>query len=140
MSVCLFKFLNIHISLTNHWRTSYIKILSVSGNRNVLYFLNWLYKDATIYLDRKYKKYLLLKDYMNKIANNPRQLNNKTSLYKGVHSILLKNGKKYEASIKFKNKIIHLGRFLNEKDAAIAYNNKAKELLGDKAVLNNIGS
>lgn len=32
-----------------------------SGNRKVEKILDWMYKDSTIYLDRKYKKYLQLK-------------------------------------------------------------------------------
>jgi len=31
--------------------------LSIGGNKQVIRFLDWLYKDATIYLDRKYNKY-----------------------------------------------------------------------------------
>lgn len=40
------------------------------------------------------------------------------------------------ARIKYKNKIITLGNFTNEKDAANAYNIKARELYGERAVLN----
>ena len=32
--------------------------LSIGGNKQVLKILNWLYKDATIYLPRKYNKYI----------------------------------------------------------------------------------
>jgi hypothetical protein len=35
--------------------------IRVSGNRQVLILMNWLYKDATIYMERKYQKYLELK-------------------------------------------------------------------------------
>jgi len=31
--------------------------ISVSGNRQVLRLMDWLYKDATIYMERKYQKY-----------------------------------------------------------------------------------
>lgn len=37
--------------------------LKINGNRNVSMFLDWLYEDATIYLDRKYKKYQEFKNY-----------------------------------------------------------------------------
>jgi hypothetical protein len=34
------------------------RTLKISGKNNVLNILDWLYKDATVYLDRKYNKYL----------------------------------------------------------------------------------
>ena len=34
--------------------------ISIAGNRQISHFLDWLYKDATIYLDRKYALYLQL--------------------------------------------------------------------------------
>ena len=37
--------------------------LSVGGNLQVMKALDWLYKDATIYLPRKYEKYLEFKNY-----------------------------------------------------------------------------
>lgn len=43
----------------------------------------------------------------------------------------------YIARIKFKNKIIVLGSFNTEEEAAYAYNIKAAELFGRNAVLNN---
>lgn len=36
----------------------------ISGKNKCLTFLNWLYQDATIYMDRKYQKYLLLKNIL----------------------------------------------------------------------------
>lgn len=44
----------------------------------------------------------------------------------------------YVARIKFNNKILVLGSFENERDAAQAYNRKALELYGDKAVINYV--
>ncbi len=35
------------------------RMLTIDGNIQVLNFLDWLYKDATIFLKRKYEKYLL---------------------------------------------------------------------------------
>lgn len=46
---------------------------------------------------------------------------------------------KWHAQICFNNKRIFIGYFENKLDAAIAYNNKAKELFGDFANLNIIG-
>lgn len=44
----------------------------------------------------------------------------------------------YSARIKFQNKIINLGSFSNELDAAKAYNTKAIELYGHRAKINNV--
>jgi hypothetical protein len=44
-------------------------ILKLSGNQKVINFLDWLYEGSTIHLDRKYKKYLELKDM---VISNPR--------------------------------------------------------------------
>ena len=38
-------------------RETNTRALKLSGNKNVLDFLNWLYEDAAFYMERKYKKY-----------------------------------------------------------------------------------
>ncbi len=57
-----------------------------------------------------------------------------SSKYKGVS--WYKTTKKWSAAIEKNNKQFHLGCFNNEKDAAMAYDAKAKELFGDFAYLN----
>jgi hypothetical protein len=59
-----------------------------------------------------------------------------SSLYKGVS--FNKNANKWQAYIKT-DKRIHLGYFIKEIEAALAYNQKAKELFGNFALLNNLG-
>jgi hypothetical protein len=59
---------------------------------------------------------------------------NKTSAFKGVY--FNRNYKKWYARIKMNHKQIHIGAFEIETDAAIAYDDKAKELFGKFAVLN----
>jgi hypothetical protein len=49
-----------------------------------------------------------------------------------------KDRNKYRAKITFNNKIIYIGSYNTELEAVIAYNEKATELLGDKAKLNKI--
>jgi hypothetical protein len=44
----------------------------------------------------------------------------------------------FKSRIKHNKKVYHLGTFDNPRDAAIAYNQKALELFGDKARLNNL--
>jgi hypothetical protein len=46
--------------------------------------------------------------------------------------------KKWKAYFRYNRKIINLGSFKTEIEAAIAYNKKAIEMLGDKAILNII--
>ena len=59
-----------------------------------------------------------------------------TSKYKGV--IWRKDSHKWRARIRFENKLINLGHFINEIDAARAYDKKAIELFGEFARLNNV--
>lgn len=45
-------------------RDNNIRYISIGGRHQVKTLLDWIYKDSTIYLDRKFHKYqLLLKDY-----------------------------------------------------------------------------
>ena len=46
---------------------------NINGNRNIEKILNWIYKDANLYLDRKYNKYLLLLE-QNKITDEDKTL------------------------------------------------------------------
>ena len=59
---------------------------------------------------------------------------NGSSKYKGVS--WNKKQKQWSAAIEKNNKQFHLGYFNNEKDAAMAYDAKAKELFGQFAYLN----
>lgn len=59
---------------------------------------------------------------------------NSTSKYKGVSWD--KDRKKWLARIYHLGKTYHIGRYNTENDAAIAYNNKARELFGEYARLN----
>lgn len=67
-------------------------------------------------------------------ANKRVQKNKKSSKYKGV----FKRGKRFRVMIGFENKLIRLGTFDCEKEAAMVYNKKAKELFGEFALLNNL--
>jgi len=67
------------------------------------------------------------------LANRGKQTNN-TSGYKGV--FWSKNNKNWFAQIGFANRDIRIGTFDNPKDAARAYDEKARELFGGFAVTN----
>lgn len=62
---------------------------------------------------------------------------NKTSAYKGVYAA--RHGKPWVATIKVNGRTIHLGKFLNEIDAASAYDSAAKHHFGEFARLNFSG-
>lgn len=65
---------------------------------------------------------------------NKRSDKNTTSKYKGVS----KHYKKWIAHIKVNSKVLHLGSFTYEDDAALAYNWAAKKHFGEFAKLNII--
>jgi len=67
---------------------------------------------------------------------NARIPSHNTSGYKGV--TYFKRDGRYRAYIKIDQKQYHLGYFNTKEEAAIAYNNKAAEVFGEFALLNNI--
>lgn len=68
--------------------------------------------------------------------NKRKTFNNKTIKYKGVH--FNKYNNKWRVRISLNNKLIHLGYFNTEEIAALAYNEKAKELFGDFCYMNEV--
>jgi hypothetical protein len=58
-----------------------------------------------------------------------------TSKFKGVVS---RPKDKWEANIRANNKLLYLGTFSSEIDAALAYNDAAQRLHGDFAILNDV--
>jgi hypothetical protein len=75
-----------------------------------------------------------------RIANQNQNQHNRranlvgTSIYKGVSK--QKNVKKYKAQIMAENKLIYIGMFSSEIEAAKAYDEMAKKLHGEFACLN----
>jgi hypothetical protein len=67
---------------------------------------------------------------------NRKSTKNSSSVYKGVS--LNKKLNKWVVNITKDYKTIYLGLFENEIDAALAYNQKAKQLYGEYALLNNV--
>lgn len=68
---------------------------------------------------------------MNRVSNK-----NSSSIYKGVS--YAKRYKKWQSRIIFDRKTIFLGYFINEKDAAIAYNKMAEKIFKEYALLNEV--
>lgn len=73
--------------------------------------------------------------------NNHNQIKRKycSSNYKGVTYFKFgKRIKRWKTQIKINNKETHVGYYMTQEEAAMAYNNKAKEHFGEFALLNNI--
>jgi hypothetical protein len=76
----------------------------------------------------------LIKEYI-KNPYVPNQARSKgTSKYLGVSYV--KRGNKWQAKMRVGKKIIHIGYYKTEEDAAIARDKKARELLGPSIKLN----
>jgi hypothetical protein len=69
-------------------------------------------------------------------ANHKKHRDGITSRYRGVS--LHKTSKKFRAAIVFNDKQKHLGLFVNEEDAARAFNKAATEYFGEFASLNDV--
>lgn len=112
------KILNIHVSITIK-KNNKIREATISGGIQTIKFLDWIYNNATIYLHRKHDKYKDLKPYLES-RRKP-----KSSKYYGVS---LNQNNKYHCYYCIGRKSNYIGQFLNEKDAAIAYDKKIIEL------------
>lgn len=71
------------------------------------------------------------------VKSQLRRIGNKISSSKYLGVKRLPNGR-YRSTIQVSKVKYHIGIFKNETEAAMAYNKKAKELLGENAVLNEI--
>lgn len=67
---------------------------------------------------------------------NARPRNKATSRYKGVHWNSYHG--LWSANIQANNRKVYLGRYVTQKDAALAYNDAAKKYFGEFALLNEI--
>jgi hypothetical protein len=70
------------------------------------------------------------------ISNRKKQRNPTTSQYKGVH--LDKARGKWHAKLRSHGRMVHIGYFTSEEDAAQAYNEAARKHFGEFARLNVI--
>lgn len=61
--------LDINCCIRKHPKSPKINLLYIYGGKQTEIFGDWLYKNATIYLKRKYDKYLLIKNRPNKRVN-----------------------------------------------------------------------
>lgn len=68
--------------------------------------------------------------------NRIRDLNFKSSKYHGVYRKKGLRNKSWCASIRVKKKLLHIGYFLTEEDAAKAYDLMSKKYFGEFAIIN----
>lgn len=85
-------------------------------------------------LDNRKENLRICNDSQNSM-NRIKPKHAKLSSYKGVFKT--KNGK-WVAQLKYKKKNHYLGRFKTEEEAALAYNEKAEEIFGGFACLNQV--
>lgn len=121
------------------------RINSSNGEANYQYMHRLILgiKDSKIWvdhingnrLDNRKENLRICSTYEN--AWNSKKSVNKTSIYKGVIAYTSRHGRKsWRARITYCGNQISLGLFNSEIEAAIAYNNKAIELFGSYANLN----
>jgi hypothetical protein len=112
------------------------------GNRKMAYLHRFImeatpeqevdHKDHDTLNNQKYNLRCCL-PYQNKA--NGRLPRSNTSGYKGI--VLLESGR-WSARVKYRGKTHYAGTYVTKEEAARAYNEKAKELLGEFAYLNDV--
>ena len=87
-------------------------------------------------LPSDFEKLKELSDIVQVIKNPPAKKSKGNTGYRGVH--YRKDNNRYRSKIDHNNKTIVIGYYDSAEEAAIAYNEKAKELKGGNAILNKI--
>lgn len=108
--------------------------IACGNQENVVRFLNLIYKNANIYLDRKYKKY---QEFINsrKLVDNNHLTNHnfnniRSDNTSGATGVNWQNNiQKWVARIQIDGKLINLGCFTNFNDAVQARKNAEKKYL-----------
>jgi hypothetical protein len=120
----------IHVTIQPHWRTSYIKILSINGNQNVYLFLKRLYDGATIYLNRKFLKYMEFKRWYESRL--------KFSVSIKPFGIEKTTSGKFSVRIKHHDNRTYLGCYETEQEAAKVYDAALIEIHGENCITNQM--
>lgn len=102
-------------------------VIKWSGKRQIKIFYDWFYNSSNVFLERK-------KEKMEEIL---RTTEKRSSIFHGVtwHKTL----QKWNAYLWVKSKRIHLGYFIDEKQAALAYDEAIQKYNKPKYKLNNVG-
>lgn len=117
-----------------------MKAITVDGKRKTQYMHNVILNGKGIdHIDRNgcnNQKSNLRFCTQSENGMNRTKMENASSIFKGV--CFNKSAKKWMVRIQINSKVIYLGLFASEIEAAKAYNAKAIELFGEFANLNNI--
>lgn len=123
-------------------KTGYVYRYSTGDNHKLLHRLICNVTETKVHVDHKDRNKLnCTRDNLRVCTNQANSRNRAkragvTSRFKGVS--WEKRVKKWRATIFLNYRQIHLGTFVKEEDAAIAYNHKATELFGEFALLNEV--
>ena len=138
-----FKYLNLFKWYANKSRGGFYarRVIYIDGKIKVIHMHRLVMNyDGELCIDHKNQNSLDNRKANLRIAtaaenrvNSPRNVS-KSSKYRGV--CLKKELNKWQASIGYEGKHIHLGYFDNEEDAAKAYDEAARKYYGEYAVLN----
>src|ERR1017187_1578271 len=101
----------------------HVPYFSISKRVNALDFLHFIYKDSSVYMERKYKLYL---EFI-RIFTEQKKFN-RTNQYFGVRFVPRNTIRPYQSSFEYDGNKYRMGHFTTELEAAKAYNNKIIEL------------
>lgn len=106
------KLIDVKVKLWNKSPLDKIRKVHISGNIQTQTFMDWLYKDSNVFLDRKYEIYKSLCENSNRIKN---KFLNKSSIYNNI--TFDKDRNTWNASIRINKKTKLIGRYVSEEDA-----------------------
>jgi|LakMenEpi03Aug12_release.lakeMendotaPanAssembly.Ray.scaffolds.fasta_scaffold230857_2 hypothetical protein len=102
---------------TNIIKKGKIHVLEINGNKQVEIFTDWMYKDCTIKLERKYEKYLELKKLRIKAT---KYYSESSSKYKNITYDKTRNKWIACCRLPLEKRTKHIGRFETEEQAYVA--------------------
>jgi hypothetical protein len=68
---------NTSLLCRNPERDNNIRTIQLAGNQQVIKFMNWIYKDANLYMNRKYEKFLSLQEVLKERKLKLEEINEK---------------------------------------------------------------
>lgn len=114
----------IGVSLAKPERRHLLTIITWSGKRQIAAIKEWMYKDASVFLERK-------KDVFEDISNKKKKGN--------FFGVTKSSSGKWNSSIYYEGKRHHIGNFDTEKEAAIAHDTLAMQVGKPKYKINFTG-